>query len=134
MRPRKCQYLNQLAEGLRETTDQDIFDTGNQKAQFENLTAQIDDLIQKRTKLETRIETIEETIENAEFGEDEVDEIRDHLTDLVRQIERLEVKIENLEGEISDQLEVVEDLEEELAGMEGASDEEERYSKLIEIA
>lgn len=129
-----AQYLDQLAKGLREVTDDYIYNTGNQKAQFDILTDQIDDLIQKRTKLETRIESLEETIENAEFGEDEVDEIRDQFTDLVRQIERLEVEIENLEEDISDQEDVVDDLEEELDGMDGASDEEERYSKLIEVS
>jgi DNA sulfur modification protein DndD len=130
----EARYLDQLAEGLREETEGDEYDSGHQKAQFQYLTQEISDLVQDISKREGRIERLEEIIENAEFGKDEVDEIRDRLNELKRQEGRLEAELENLEEDTDGQEDVVDELEEELAGMEGASDEEERYSELIEVS
>ena len=131
---KEARYLDQLAEGLRKATEGDDYDSSHQRAQFQYLTQKISDLVQDISKREGRIERLEEIIENAEFGKDEVDEIRDRLNELKRQEGRLEAELENLNEDIDDQEEVVKELEEELEGMEGASDEEERYSQLIEVS
>jgi DNA sulfur modification protein DndD len=130
----EAEYIDQLVSGLREATDEEEYELGNQTAQFDYLTSQINSLEQDRIKRKRRIERLEETIENAEFGTEEVDEIRDQLEEVNRQIERLKYDLEDLDERISEQAEKVERLDDELSEMEGASAEEERYSKLIEVA
>ncbi|GAA0646274.1 AAA family ATPase [Salarchaeum japonicum] len=130
----EAEYIDQLVDGLQAQTDEEEYDLGHEKAQFEFLTSQIDGLEQDRTKRMRRIERLEETIENAELETDEVDEIREELEEVNREIERLKVELESLKDDISDQEEKVSDLESQLEEMEGASEEEERYQELIEVA
>lgn len=130
----EAEYIDQLISGLQEVTDEDEYDLGHESAQFEFFSAQIDSLEQDRTKRIRRIERLEDTIENTDLGEEDVDEIREELDEINREIERLKYDLESLSEDISEQTDTVEKLERELSKMEGASDEEKRYSKLVEVA
>lgn len=131
----EARYIYQLAENLIEFTEgNDEYDSGHQKAQFEHLTRRISELSQDVSKRESRIERLEEVIQNAEFGTDEVDEIRDRLEELKRQESRLKIEIENLQDDIDEQAELVGELKSELNELEGATAEEERYNRLIEVS
>lgn len=131
---KEAEYIDQLIDGIREETYDEEYNLGHEIAQFDFYTTQIETLQQDQTKRIRRIESLENTIENADFGTEEVEGIQEELEDVIRAIGRLKVEIESLEENISEQANQVSELESELSEMEGASEEEERYRKLVDVA
>lgn len=130
----EARYIKKVAMALSEVSKGDRFNPGYQKSQFDHLSDRIVSLRREYSKRKSKKEELMDIVSDAEFGAQEVDEIRDRLRDLENQIELLKEEIEDLDSEISKKTEHVSQLRKTLNSLDGATEQEKKFKKLIKVS
>lgn len=101
---------------------------------YDQKVEQIRSLSKERKDLEDRIEHLNQEQKNLDTDHSAAIEIQEHIDSLTEEIEEHKERLGKLESKIEQAKEVIDDKEEELGSLEGASKKEERYNRLQDFS